>query len=347
MHNLKGLEKLNSKFYTMQETVVDIEVKTSDAEDAMEEAQVVSAEIDEDLDVVEGASDEIETLRLYQEHLKKYPLTKANYSLINLNNSLSKYSNQLVAVESFNDNITNDIVIAGIEGIVSNVVEKVKSIVKGIIDKFKVLLDKIKMAVGNWEGALEAAQRLIQTIPDTPAAETSSRVVSGVEFKQCDQVITGIESVSAKIQNIGDILSFEGNNLVLKSIVDIADKQTLDSVGFNKPKYPPETKIDAAKFNKQELSSMCSKLIKSCQSLDKLGDLLWNMIENIPALLDTLVNKNISDVLIKSINAMFNTSSAQLQRNLRDILDLEGSAANALITCNNSFIRIVKARAKA
>ena len=126
MHNLKGLEKLNSKFYTMQETVVDIEVKTSDAEDAMEEAQVVSSEIDEDLDVVEGASDEIETLRLYQEHLKKYPLTKANYSLINLNNSLSKYSNQLVAVESFNDNVTNDIVIAGIEGIVSNVVEKIK-----------------------------------------------------------------------------------------------------------------------------------------------------------------------------------------------------------------------------
>lgn len=347
MYSLKGLEKLNSKFYTMQDTVVDIEIKTSDAEDAMDEVQTVSSEIEEDLDTVEGASDEIETLRLYQKHLKKYPLTKANYSLINLNNSLSKYSNQLVAVESFNSNVTNDMVITGIEDIISNVVEKVKNIVKGIIDKFKVLLDKIKITVGDWKGALEAAQRLIQTIPDTPAAEISSRTVNGVEFKQCDQVITGIESISTKIQNIGDILSFEGNSLVLKSIMDIIDKQTLDSVGFNKPKYPSETKIDTAKFNKQELSSMCSKLIKSCQSLDKLGELLWNMVENIPVLLDTLVTKNINDTLIKSIDAMFSTSSAQLQRNLRDIFDLEDSAANALIVCNKSFIRTVKARATA
>lgn len=78
MHTLKGLEKLNSKFYTMQETVVDIEVKTSEAEEAAEEVQNISSEIDEDLDTVEGANDEIETLRLYQEHLKKYPLTKAS-----------------------------------------------------------------------------------------------------------------------------------------------------------------------------------------------------------------------------------------------------------------------------
>lgn len=341
MHNLKGLEKLNSKFYTMQETVVDIEVKTSDADEAIEEAQTVSSEIVEDLDTVEGASDEIETLRLYQKHLKEYPLTKASYSLINLNNSLSKYSPQLVAVESFNTSITNDVVSTGIEGIVSNVIEKIKGIVKGIVAKFKSLMDKVKLAIGNWESALEAAGRLIQTIPDIPSAETSSVTVNGVDFKQCDQIISGIESISNKVKNLGDILSFEKNELVLKPIIDLVDKQTLDNVGFNKSGYPSETKIDVVKFTKQELSSMCSKLIKSCQNLDNLSELLWNMINNIPALLDAWLNKN------PNVNEMFNATSAKLQRNLHDILELENSAADALIICNKSFIRIVKARAKA
>lgn len=340
MHNLKGLEKLNSKFYTMQETVVDIEVKTSDADEAIEEAQTVSSEIVEDLDTVEGASDEIETLRLYQKHLKEYPLTKASYSLINLNNSLSKYSPQLVAVESFNTSITNDVVSAGIEGIVSNVIEKIKGIVKGIVAKFKSLMDKVKLAVGNWESALEAAGRLIQTIPDTPSAETGSVTVNGVDFKQCDQIISGIESVNSKIKNIGDIIVFKDNNLTIKSIYDVLDKQTLDIVGFNKSNYPTETKIDVAKFTKQELSSMCDKLIKSCQNIDKIDDLIWNTMVNIPAVLDALDSPGIFD-------RVFNTTSNQLHRSLNDLLILVNSTADTLATCNKSFIRIVKARAKA
>ena len=340
MHNLKGLEKLNSKFYTMQETVVDIEVKTSDADEAIEEAQTVSSEIVEDLDTVEGASDEIETLRLYQKHLKEYPLTKASYSLINLNNSLSKYSPQLVAVESFNTSITNDVVSAGIEGIVSNVIEKIKGIVKGIVAKFKSLMDKVKLAVGNWESALEAAGRLIQTIPDTPSAETGSVTVNGVDFKQCDQIISGIESVNSKIKNIGDIIVFKDNNLTIKSIYDVLDKQTLDIVGFNKSNYPTETKIDVAKFTKQELSSMCDKLIKSCQNIDKIDDLIWNTMVNIPAVLDALDSSGIFD-------RVFNTASNQLHRSLNDLLILVNSTAATLATCNKSFIRIVKARAKA
>lgn len=340
MHNLKGLEKLNSKFYTMQETVVDIEVKTSDADEAIEEAQTVSSEIVEDLDTVEGASDEIETLRLYQKHLKEYPLTKASYSLINLNNSLSKYSPQLVAVESFNTSITNDVVSAGIEGIVSNVIEKIKGIVKGIVAKFKSLMDKVKLAIGNWESALEAAGRLIQTIPDTPSAETSSVTVNGVDFKQCDQIISGIESVNSKIKNIGDIIVFKDNNLTIKSIYDVLDKQTLDIVGFNKSNYPTETKIDVAKFTKQELSSMCDKLIKSCQNIDKIDDLIWNTMVNIPAVLDALDSPGIFD-------RVFNTTSNQLHRSLNDLLILVNSTAATLATCNKSFIRIVKARAKA
>lgn len=340
MHNLKGLEKLNSKFYTMQETVVDIEVKTSDADEAIEEAQTVSSEIVEDLDTVEGASDEIETLRLYQKHLKEYPLTKASYSLINLNNSLSKYSPQLVAVESFNTSITNDVVSAGIEGIVSNVIEKIKGIVKGIVAKFKSLMDKVKLAIGNWESALEAAGRLIQTIPDIPSAETSSVTVNGVDFKQCDQIISGIESVNSKIKNIGDIIVFKDNNLTIKSIYDVLDKQTLDIVGFNKSNYPTETKIDVAKFTKQELSSMCDKLIKSCQNIDKIDDLIWNTMVNIPAVLDALDSPGIFD-------RVFNTASNQLHRSLNDLLILVNSTAATLATCNKSFIRIVKARAKA
>lgn len=340
MHNLKGLEKLNSKFYTMQETVVDIEVKTSDADEAIEEAQTVSSEIVEDLDTVEGASDEIETLRLYQKHLKEYPLTKASYSLINLNNSLSKYSPQLVAVESFNASITNDVVSAGIEGIVSNVIEKIKGIVKGIVAKFKSLMDKVKLAVGNWESALEAAGRLIQTIPDTPSAETGSVTVNGVDFKQCNQIISGIESVNSKIKNIGDIIVFKDNNLTIKSIYDVLDKQTLDIVGFNKSNYPTETKIDVAKFTKQELSSMCDKLIKSCQNIDKIDDLIWNTMVNIPAVLDALDSPGIFD-------RVFNTTSNQLHRSLNDLLILVNSTAATLATCNKSFIRIVKARAKA
>lgn len=340
MHNLKGLEKLNSKFYTMQETVVDIEVKTSDADEAIEEAQTVSSEIVEDLDTVEGASDEIETLRLYQKHLKEYPLTKASYSLINLNNSLSKYSPQLVAVESFNASITNDVVSAGIEGIVSNVIEKIKGIVKGIVAKFKSLMDKVKLAVGNWESALEAAGRLIQTIPDTPSAETGSVTVNGVDFKQCDQIISGIESVNSKIKNIGDIIVFKDNNLTIKSIYDVLDKQTLDIVGFNKSNYPTETKIDVAKFTKQELSSMCDKLIKSCQNIDKINDLIWNTMVNIPAVLDALDSPGIFD-------RVFNTASNQLHRSLNDLLILVNSTAATFATCNKSFIRIVKARAKA
>lgn len=340
MHNLKGLEKLNSKFYTMQETVVDIEVKTSDADEAIEEAQTVSSEIVEDLDTVEGASDEIETLRLYQKHLKEYPLTKASYSLINLNNSLSKYSPQLVAVESFNTSITNDVVSAGIEGIVSNVIEKIKGIVKGIVAKFKSLMDKVKLAVGNWESALEAAGRLIQTIPDTPSAETGSVTVNGVDFKQCDQIISGIESVNSKIKNIGDIIVFKDNNLTIKSIYDVLDKQTLDIVGFNKSNYPTETKIDVAKFTKQELSSMCDKLVKSCQNIDKIDDLIWNTMVNIPAVLDALDSPGIFD-------RVFNTASNQLHRSLNDLLILVNSTAATLATCNKSFIRIVKARAKA
>lgn len=340
MHNLKGLEKLNSKFYTMQETVVDIEVKTSDADEAIEEAQTVSSEIVEDLDTVEGASDEIETLRLYQKHLKEYPLTKASYSLINLNNSLSKYSPQLVAVESFNASITNDVVSAGIKGIVSNVIEKIKGIVKGIVAKFKSLMDKVKLAIGNWESALEAAGRLIQTIPDTPSAETGSVTVNGVDFKQCDQIISGIESVNSKIKNIGDIIVFKDNNLTIKSIYDVLDKQTLDIVGFNKSNYPTETKIDVAKFTKQELSSMCDKLIKSCQNIDKIDNLIWNTMVNIPAVLDALDSPGIFD-------RVFNTASNQLHRSLNDLLILVNSTAATLATCNKSFIRIVKARAKA
>lgn len=340
MHNLKGLEKLNSKFYTMQETVVDIEVKTSDADEAIEEAQTVSSEIVEDLDTVEGASDEIETLRLYQKHLKEYPLTKASYSLINLNNSLSKYSPQLVAVESFNTSITNDVVSAGIEGIVSNVIEKIKGIVKGIVAKFKSLMDKVKLAVGNWESALEVAGRLIQTIPDTPSAETGSVTVNGVDFKQCDQIISGIESVNSKIKNIGNIIVFKDNNLTIKSIYDVFDKQTLDIVGFNKSNYPTETKIDVAKFTKQELSSMCDKLIKSCQNIDKIDNLIWNTMVNIPAVLDALDSPGIFD-------RVFNTASNQLHRSLNDLLILVNSTAVTLATCNKSFIRIVKARAKA
>ena len=340
MHNLKGLEKLNSKFYTMQETVVDIEVKTSDADEAIEEAQTVSSEIVEDLDTVEGASDEIETLRLYQKHLKEYPLTKASYSLINLNNSLSKYSPQLVAVESFNTSITNDVVSAGIEGIVSNVIEKIKGIVKGIVAKFKSLMDKVKLAVGNWESALEAAGRLIQTIPDTPSAETGSVTVNGVDFKQCNQIISGIESVNSKIKNIGDIIVFKDNKLTIKSIYDVLDKQTLDIVGFNKSNYPTETKIDVAKFTKQELSSMCDKLIKSCQNIDKIDNLIWNTMVNIPAVLDALDSPGIFD-------RVFNTASNQLHRSLNDLLILVNSTAATLATCNKSFIRIVKARAKA
>lgn len=340
MHNLKGLEKLNSKFYTMQETVVDIEVKTSDADEAIEEAQTVSSEIVEDLDTVEGASDEIETLRLYQKHLKEYPLTKASYSLINLNNSLSKYSPQLVAVESFNASITNDVVSAGIEGIVSNVIEKIKGIVKGIVAKFKSLMDKVKLAIGNWESALEAAGRLIQTIPDTPSAETGSVTVNRVDFKQCNQIISGIESVNSKIKNIGDIIVFKDNNLTIKSIYDVLDKQTLDIVGFNKSNYPTETKIDVAKFTKQELSSMCDKLIKSCQNIDKIDNLIWNTMVNIPAVLDALDSSGIFD-------RVFNTASNQLHRILNDLLILVNSTAVTLATCNKSFIRIVKARAKA
>lgn len=340
MHNLKGLEKLNSKFYTMQETVVDIEVKTSDADEAIEEAQTVSSEIVEDLDTVEGASDEIETLRLYQKHLKEYPLTKASYSLINLNNSLSKYSPQLVAVESFNASITNDVVSAGIEGIVSNVIEKIKGIVKGIVAKFKSLMDKVKLAIGNWESALEAAGRLIQTIPDTPSAETGSVTVNGVDFKQCDQIISGIESVNSKIKNIGDIIVFKDNNLTIKSIYDVLDKQTLDIVGFNKSNYPTETKIDVAKFTKQELSSMCDKLIKSCQNIDKIDNFILNTMVNIPAVLDALDSPGIFD-------RIFNTASNQLHRSLNDLLILVNSTAATLATCNKSFIRIVKARAKA
>jgi len=324
----------------MQETVVDIEVKTSDADEAIEEAQTVSSEIVEDLDTVEGASDEIETLRLYQKHLKEYPLTKASYSLINLNNSLSKYSPQLVAVESFNTSITNDVVSAGIEGIVSNVIEKIKGIVKGIVAKFKSLMDKVKLAVGNWESALEAAGRLIQTIPDTPSAETGSVTVNGVDFKQCDQIISGIESVNSKIKNIGDIIVFKDNNLTIKSIYDVLDKQTLDIVGFNKSNYPTETKIDVAKFTKQELSSMCDKLIKSCQNIDKIDDLIWNTMVNIPAVLDALDSPGIFD-------RVFNTTSNQLHRSLNDLLILVNSTAATLATCNKSFIRIVKARAKA
>lgn len=340
MHNLKGLEKLNSKFYTMQETVVDIEVKTSDADEAIEEAQTVSSEIVEDLDTVEGASDEIETLRLYQKHLKEYPLTKASYSLINLNNSLSKYSPQLVAVESFNASITNDVVSAGIEEIVSNVIEKIKGIVKGIVAKFKSLMDKVKLAIGNWESTLEAAGRLIQTIPDTPSAETGSVTVNGVDFKQCDQIISGIESVNSKIKNIGDIIVFKDNNLTIKSIYDVLDKQTLDIVGFNKSNYPTETKIDVAKFTKQELSSMRDKLIKSCQNIDKIDNLIWNTMVNISAVLDALDSPGIFD-------RVFNTASNQLHRSLNDLLILVNSTAATLATCNKSFIRIVKARAKA
>lgn len=340
MHNLKGLEKLNSKFYTMQETVVDIEVKTSDAEDAVEEAQSISADIEEDLDTVEGANDEIETLRLYQKHLKEYPLTKASYSLINLNNSLSKYSTQLVAVESFNTSITNDIVISGIEGIVGQVVDKIKSMVKDIVDKFKALSDKIKLAIGDWESALEAAQRLIQTIPDTPSAEVRSSVIRGIEFKQCDQVIAGIEAITAKIKNMGDILTFEDNKkIIVKSIYELIDHKTLDIVGFGKSKYPAETKIDAAKFNKQELSNMCAKLIKSCQNAMQLDDLLYNMISHVPAVTEAMDSPGF-------VSEILNTDAAKLHRSMIDLINLDSAMITTLSNCNKSFIRIVKARAK-
>lgn len=347
MHTLKGLEKLNSKFYTMQETVVDIEVKTSEAEEAAEEVQNISSEIDEDLDTVEGANDEIETLRLYQEHLKKYPLTKASYSLINLNNGLSKYSNQLVAVEAFNASVTNDVVIAGIEGILDTVIGKIQGVVKGVISKFKALLDKAKMMISDWKSGLEAAQRLIQNIPDTSSSNAGSRVVNGVDFKQCDQIISSIETLSAKIKNMGDIVYFEGKQLAVKSVLDIFDKKTLDTIGFDKSKYPSETKIDAAKFSKQELSSMCSKLIKSCQSLEDFSNLLWNIVNHVPDLLNAITNKSLGDVLIKAIQEQFNTAAGRLQRNLRAMLKLETAAVKSLSTCNKSFIRIAKARANA
>ena len=201
-------------------------------------------------------------------------------------------------------------------------------------------MDKVKLAVGNWESALEAAGRLIQTIPDTPSAETGSVTVNGVDFKQCDQIISGIESVNSKIKNIGDIIVFKDNNLTIKSIYDVLDKQTLDIVGFNKSNYPTETKIDVAKFTKQELSSMCDKLIKSCQNIDKIDDLIWNTMVNIPAVLDALDSPGIFD-------RVFNTASNQLHRSLNDLLILVNSTAATLATCNKSFIRIVKARAKA
>ena len=261
MHTLKGLEKLNSKFYTMQETVVDIEVKTSEAEEAAEEVQNISSEIDEDLDTVEGANDEIETLRLYQEHLKKYPLTKASYSLINLNNGLSKYSNQLVAVEAFNASVTNDVVIAGIEGILDTVIGKIQGVVKGVISKFKALLDKAKMMISDWKSGLEAAQRLIQNIPDTSSSNAGSRVVNGVDFKQCDQIISSIETLSAKIKNMGDIVYFEGKQLAVKSVLDIFDKKTLDTIGFDKSKYPSETKLMLQSFLNKNFQACVQNLL--------------------------------------------------------------------------------------
>lgn len=44
---------------------------------------------------------------------------------------------------------------------------------------------------------------------------------------------------------------------------------------------------------------------------------------------------------------VFNTASNQLHRSLNDLLILVNSTAATLATCNKSFIRIVKARAKA
>lgn len=342
MYNLKGLEKLNSKFYTMQETVVDIEVKTSDAEEAMEEAQVVSSEIDEDLDVVEGASDEIETLRLYQEHLKKYPLTKANYSLINLNNSLSKYSSQLVAVESFNDNVTNDMVIAGIEGVIGDVTDKIKNMLKGVIDKFKQLVDKFSLMFGNWKRTLEAAQRLIQSMPDT---STQSKIVNGIDFKQCEQVISSVATLNSKIKNIGDIVYFKDKKVNVKPITEIVDQATLSKLGFKNKKAVIPSKIDVSKISKMELSKMCSNLITSCDTMNSINELLYNTIENIPAIGKAAKGIELSDLSVIGVLRLIQTSD--LRKAVHDIINLTKSATTTLTTCNRSFVQIAKARAKA
>ena len=85
---------------------------------------------------------------------------------------------------------------------------------------------------------------------------------------------------------------------------------------------------------------MCDKLIKSCQNIDKIDNLIWNTMVNIPAVLDALDSPGIFD-------RVFNTASNQLHRSLNDLLILVNSTAATLATCNKSFIRIVKARAKA
>ena len=92
---------------------------------------------------------------------------------------------------------------------------------------------------------------------------------------------------------------------------------------------------------------MCSKLIKSCQSLEDFGNLLWNIVNHVPDLLNAITNKSLGDVLIKAIQEQFNTAAGRLQRNLRAMLKLETAAVKSLSTCNKSFIRIAKARANA
>lgn len=345
MHNLKGLEKLNSKFYTMQETVVDIEVKTSDAEDAMEEAQVVSSEIDEDLDVVEGASDEIETLRLYQEHLKKYPLTKANYSLINLNNSLSKYSNQLVAVESFNDNVTNDMVIAGIEGIIDNVTDKIKNMLKGVSDKFKNLVDKFSLMFGNWKRTLEATQRLIQSIPDTSSTEIDSKTVEGIQFEQCDQIVSTLTVLNSKLNNLGDILYIADKKIMVKPINKIIDKEILTKLRFGNKKAIEQTPIDISKISKNELSKMCTKLISACDIMNRINEMLFVIMSELPTI--KRLSNQIQQIDLTVVGILKYIDEKDFRQAAQDIVELSRSATETVVDCNNSFIRIVKARAKA